>query len=395
MSEGDEGDEGDDYEYPVEPFEPVNAGGESADESDNSPESARRPSLKAKKRFVPQSRDEFEGDNDVYDDNAEYTDGMAGLDNADSDEDDPANSPTKRKSRKVNSRVAQFTSPISTSVTTKLPAKKKTKGAQSLRQETAEHSGVQIPTSGNTGFATPPPSEPEGSSTSSDPPAQTAAIVSNRAQIQTQSQTSQGILKIAIANTRLDILIKDAFPERLPFTDRSKAIFLVACQEYGTNKQHARSRANANYRKDILAILRQKLSQVRQEVRNMAIAKTALHYGISSLMDRGDIVERVRELQKGMAFTFEDTERKKPFGNTLFQIIINALFFEGKRKSDAINNPVPWNPMPLPIIALVVTAVHSVLDDWATGVNEAARNQFSKEKYEPAYREYIANLEKF
>ncbi|KAG8984045.1 hypothetical protein FRB90_005610 [Tulasnella sp. 427] len=107
MSEGDEGDEGDNYEYPVEPFEPVDAGGESADESDNSPKSARRPSLKAKKRFAPQSRDEFEGDNDVYGDDAEHADGMAGLDNADSDEDDPANSPAKRKSRKVNSRVAQ------------------------------------------------------------------------------------------------------------------------------------------------------------------------------------------------------------------------------------------------------------------------------------------------
>ncbi|KAG9006229.1 hypothetical protein FRB90_009980 [Tulasnella sp. 427] len=75
----------------------------------------------------------------------------------------------------------------------------------------------------------------------------------------------------------------------------------------------------------------------------MAVAKTAPHYGISPLMD---VVERVRELQKGMAFTFEDTE------------------------------------------------VHSVLDDWATRVNKAARNQFSEEKYEPAYREYIANLEK-
>ncbi|KAG9006230.1 hypothetical protein FRB90_009981 [Tulasnella sp. 427] len=174
--------EGDDYEYLVEPFEPIDAGGESADESDNS-ESARRPSLKATKRFAPHLQDEFEGNNDVYDDDAEYADGMAGLNNADSDEDDPANSPTKRISRRLSSRAAQFTSPISTSVTTKVPAKKKTKGAQSLRQETSEHSGVQIHMSGNTGSATPPPSKPEGSSTSSDLPAQTAAIVSSRAQI--------------------------------------------------------------------------------------------------------------------------------------------------------------------------------------------------------------------
>lgn len=54
-------------------------------------------------------------------------------------------------------------------------------------------------------------------------------------------------------------------------------------------------------------------------------------------------------------------QTRAPYGNVLFQILINTLFFEGKQKSEAISNPAPWNPMPLPVLALTATAVRTRL----------------------------------
>lgn len=54
-------------------------------------------------------------------------------------------------------------------------------------------------------------------------------------------------------------------------------------------------------------------------------------------------------------------QTRGPYGNAIFQILINSLFFEGKRKSEAISNPAPWNPMPLPVLALTATAVRTRL----------------------------------
>lgn len=47
---------------------------------------------------------------------------------------------------------------------------------------------------------------------------------------------------------------------------------------------------------------------MRQDVRNAAVAKTAIHYGITSTMNPADIVERVRHLKTKFAYVFADPD---------------------------------------------------------------------------------------
>ncbi|KAG9045940.1 hypothetical protein FS837_005376 [Tulasnella sp. UAMH 9824] len=51
--------------------------------------------------------------------------------------------------------------------------------------------------------------------------------------------------------------------------------------------------------------------------------------------------------------------------------------------------------MPLPVLALMTTAIHSALDDWSTGKNEAAKNKSTHDMYAPVYRDHLANLVRF
>ncbi|KIO19581.1 hypothetical protein M407DRAFT_30773, partial [Tulasnella calospora MUT 4182] len=317
-------------------------------------------------------------DDDGNDDDIEYC--GSGLENGDSDEDDPANSPIRDRQRKTAGAV--FTKPTTTRITSKLPAK---------RTLTMKN---------------PSKDSRDTSATSSSPPSSRSSAVASprtprkagggRPRLGDQTPTTAGIIKAAASDTRQALILEDAFPDRPTFVEQCKAIFVSTCADFQATIPQRRFQKSETYRGLVLALLRQKLPQVRQEVRIAALSKVALHYGINSSSPAAEIIVVVNRLKHKMAYVFNDTfERKGPYGNPIFQILINSLFFEGKRKSDAITNPVPWNPMPLPVIALVATAVESVLDDWSTGRNEAAKNKFSRDNYESVYRTHLANLVKF
>ncbi|KAG8993875.1 hypothetical protein FRB90_000577 [Tulasnella sp. 427] len=336
------------------------------EDSDEAPEASRRPRLANSRRF--------ESDEDK--DNDEYDHGGSGLENHDSDDDDPANSPTRTR-RKVKSGT-KFTSPTVTAVASKLPSKRVSGIKKAPRDPSVRSSS---------------PPRRSSSSVSPQTPRKTQATRPRRCD---QTPATSGLIQAASAEVRQVLILQDAFPDRTTFLEQCKAIYLGMCATYQATVQSKRFQRSDTYRKIVLDLLKQKLSQVRQEVRIAALSKTALHYGITSSMPVPDVVALVNSLKLKMGYVFGDTERyKSPYGNSLIQTIINSLFFEGKRKSDAIANPAPWNPMPLPIIALVATGIHSVLDDWSTGRNESAKNKFSHDNYESIYRVHLANLIKF
>ncbi|KIO24384.1 hypothetical protein M407DRAFT_26196 [Tulasnella calospora MUT 4182] len=321
------------------------------------------------------------------------SDGAAGLDNVDSDEDDPANSPRRYVSKKGKSVGVKFADATATTISSKLPARK-IPANQNITSQSSNVSSDGLTTPVKTATA----SSSSPLSNTASPPRTPLKSVANprRPRMGDQTPSTFGLLKASASDTRLELFVKDAFPERTIFTETCKATFLAACADVQATLHHKRFLKSNSYRGLILTILRQKLSQVRQEVRNAALAKAAMHYGISSTMSSAEIVALVEGLKNKITFVFGNTDQyKRPYANPIFQIMINTLFFEGKRKSDAIANPAPWNPMPLPVIALMATAVYSVLDDWSTGKNEAAKNKFSHDKYAPVYRDHLANLFKF
>lgn len=352
------------------------------DSNEESPEAAFRPRLSAKRSI---EYDESENSED---------DGAAGLENHDSDEDDPANSPTRHASRKGKSAGVKFMGATTTTITSKLPVKKIPATQKKVRQDIDISSeGVRSPVRTGTAALS---SSPQSRTTS--PPKTPRKPVTNasRPRMGDQTPSTHGLLKASASDTRQDLFLTDAFPERVIFTEKCKATFLAACADAQASVQRQRFLKSTTYRGLVLTILRQKLSQIRQDVRNAALAKTAIHYGITSALEPADIITLVDRLKTKLTYVFGDVDRyKQPYGNPIFQILINTLFFEGKRKSDAITNPAPWNPMPLPVIALMATAIHSVLDDWSTGKNEAAKSKFSHDKYAPIYRDHLANLNKF
>ncbi|KAG9045941.1 hypothetical protein FS837_005377 [Tulasnella sp. UAMH 9824] len=119
-----------------------------------------------------------------------------------------------------------------------------------------------------------------------------------------ETPSTQGLLKAASSDIRQEIVIEDAFPERAVFTEQCKATFLAAwtCGSMQAAVHRQRFLKSDSYRVRVLHILRQKLPQLRQEVRNAALATTAIHCGIPSKMNPADIAELVDHLKTSYVF---------------------------------------------------------------------------------------------
>ncbi|KAH7097309.1 hypothetical protein BKA62DRAFT_624102 [Auriculariales sp. MPI-PUGE-AT-0066] len=53
-----------------------------------------------------------------------------------------------------------------------------------------------------------------------------------------------------------------------------------------------------------------------------------------------------------------------------------------------------FNPVPIPTIALIATAVQCALHDWTTGIYGPKKNPFRTEAWHAAYKKHVAALEK-
>ncbi|KAG8934912.1 hypothetical protein FRC01_012961 [Tulasnella sp. 417] len=305
------------------------------EDEEQSPEALRRPRL---------TRGLSVEDNDAADDSED--DGITGLDNNhNSDSDDPANSPTRHRRQKDKSRGIKFIAVGSTTtIASKLPPKKPNKKASDQSSK-----GVRSPARTETITASPLLRSIRGTASSSSPRTPRKAIINaGRPRMVDQTPVTLGLLKAASSDTRQELAIKDAFPERVIFTENCKAVFLAACDSVQAVLHRQRFLKSDSYHVRILNILCQKLSQMRQEVRNAALAKTAIHYGISSMKNPADVVELVNRLKSKFAYVFADSG-----------------------------------------------CVHSVLDDWSAGKNDASKNQFTHDKYAPIYHDHLANLSRF
>ncbi|KAG1858161.1 hypothetical protein F4604DRAFT_1931188 [Suillus subluteus] len=137
-------------------------------------------------------------------------------------------------------------------------------------------------------------------------------------------------------------------------------------------------------------------SHVRGELKTKMRALTASFFGFRTshstvaIKQNRDLAESLKD---GSCFAFKDWETKCGIYKTeLIQSAINNMWFANRSDEGVIHGRY-FNPLPVELLALILTAIECCIDEWLTGVKEDIK--FSSAAYAPVYQVHLTSLRRF
>ncbi|KAF7795598.1 hypothetical protein EIP86_006761 [Pleurotus ostreatoroseus] len=205
------------------------------------------------------------------------------------------------------------------------------------------------------------------------------------------SPSTRALVKHSNLSFRVSIAVNNAFPNATETNNEVGISFTKSCNEAKADRRLLRYNKDHVYSEFILHIAEQRRSQLRGEVKTKAQALVAHFYKLEG--GRVAIAERVKDLITRKTFTFKIPEKRQGmYGHPIFEQIIARQWFAHPDSEGCGRYSREFNPMPLPLIALVATAVHCALMDWETGACESHKNKFEYDVYQPIYQEHLTSL---
>ncbi|KAF8488237.1 hypothetical protein JB92DRAFT_3017747 [Gautieria morchelliformis] len=140
-------------------------------------------------------------------------------------------------------------------------------------------------------------------------------------------------------------------------------------------------------------LIRQRGSQVRGEVKRNGRPVATLHYGFSSSPDsahRSQMATLAQTLTNKHTLVYRDHEARKGLFETpcLIHILQTQWFSDPHDEGVAFH--LYFNPIPLPTMALVFTAIENCIDEWKDGQLKAV--DFTEKSYREKYLAHLTNL---
>ncbi|KAJ7076595.1 hypothetical protein B0H15DRAFT_934291 [Mycena belliarum] len=137
-------------------------------------------------------------------------------------------------------------------------------------------------------------------------------------------------------------------------------------------------------------------SHFRGELKTKVKPLAELLYGFKIGQNKKILAEnrqRAEELKDNLTFTFKDIKgRKGIYRHPIFQKAVNAMWF-ANRRDEGPSFPEYFNPFPKQGLAIVLTAVEHLIDEWATGIRTDV--QFTTTDYRSIYEGHITALQQF
>ncbi|KAG1750515.1 uncharacterized protein EDB91DRAFT_1244096 [Suillus paluster] len=181
---------------------------------------------------------------------------------------------------------------------------------------------------------------------------------------------SKEILVTASSIFRCLIVTQVPFPDNLAVeTKLAKAAWHEACQIKGVNVKLTPL---------VVKMLLTHTSQVRRELKMKMQSLT------------GDLAESLKD---GSVFAFKDWASKKGIYKTkLLQLGINIMWFANRHNEGVVYHKY-FNPMPVEVIALVLTTIECCIDEWLQGLKEDIK--FTLATYGTVYHDHFGSLQRF
>ncbi|KAG1734203.1 uncharacterized protein EDB91DRAFT_1084113 [Suillus paluster] len=107
----------------------------------------------------------------------------------------------------------------------------------------------------------------------------------------------------------------------------------------------------------------------------------------------GELKTKMRSLTSGSAFAFKDwTLKTGIYKSELLQDGINIMWF-ANRNDEGIVYHKYFNPIPVEVVALVLTAIECCIDEWLQGLKEDIK--FTSATYASIYQAHFDSLQRF
>ncbi|KAG0704167.1 hypothetical protein DFH29DRAFT_997875 [Suillus ampliporus] len=137
-------------------------------------------------------------------------------------------------------------------------------------------------------------------------------------------------------------------------------------------------------------------SHVRCELKTKMQSLTRLFFGFRS-GDSREVIRQNRDLAEslkdGSSFVFKDwTVKTGIYKTELLQDGINVMWFANRSDKGIVHNKY-FNPMPIEVIALTLTAIQCCIDKWLQGMKEDIK--FTATTYGSVYQTHLSSLQRF
>lgn len=210
----------------------------------------------------------------------------------------------------------------------------------------------------------------------------------SRVKVADFDDVSKDILVTAISIFRCLIVTQAPFPDSIADeTMLGKEAWHEACQLKGINIKLTPL---------AIKMLLKRTSHVRGELKTKMRSLTRIFFGFRSSESR-DVIRQNRDLaeslKNGSSFVFKDWTTKTGIYKTdLLQDGINIMWFANRSDEGIVYNQY-FNPMPIKVIALMLTAIECCIDEWMQGVKEDIK--FTALAYGSVYNNHLTSLQRF
>ncbi|KIK32086.1 hypothetical protein CY34DRAFT_38169, partial [Suillus luteus UH-Slu-Lm8-n1] len=210
----------------------------------------------------------------------------------------------------------------------------------------------------------------------------------HRVKVTDFDDVSKDILITAISVFRCLIVTQAPFPESIAVeTSLGKEAWNEACQLRGINIKLMPA---------AIKMLLKRTSHVRGELKTKMWSLTRSFFGFRSSESR-EVIRRNRDLaeslKEGLSFVFKVCSAMTGIYKTeLIQDGINVMWFANRSDEGIIYNKY-FNPMPIKVIALMLTAIECCIDEWMQGVKEDIK--FTAAAYGSVYNNHLDSLQRF
>ncbi|KAG8916554.1 hypothetical protein FRC02_003750 [Tulasnella sp. 418] len=243
--------------------------------------------------------------------------------------------------------------------------------------------------------ASPPLSR--SASVSSVPPS-TASTTSSKS-LNSLPPSMKSLVQATKVRFRLHIATTSGFPNLNESVTTAKKLLQDICEERDAEKEWERFKENRSIALSVISLITQCRSNLCNELRKTAQGMVANHFGLSLQMGELELADRVTKLKRNYSYIYAEplNQNRAPGGvyrNSIIGQIISVQWF-AKQNSEADVFIAQGDTMPLQTIALVCTAIHAVLEDWANGKYLPKNNHFEEAKYSGIYNSHLTTLEAF
>ncbi|KAI0265221.1 hypothetical protein BC834DRAFT_843806 [Gloeopeniophorella convolvens] len=198
--------------------------------------------------------------------------------------------------------------------------------------------------------------------------------------------TTRELLGTAISLFRCKVSTRHAFPDHGTESQWAAEAWSEACQEMSV--------AVVAPTVDIIRVICSRSSQLRRELKTKVVSIVEGAYGFDTAKDKKTQAAnraKVEELMEERAFLYKVRQPTLQglYYHPALQRAINVMWFANKH-DEGVEFPKYFNPIPLPTIALAITAIECCIDEWSSGSKNATH--FTGAAYKDLYEDHLQSL---